>query len=323
MFIELQTPKEEIRKLLTKIGFFTSNNEFISKVSIPGVGNMNVVLRIETNLRSFIIKQSRDFVQKHKSIDAPIERIAVENQFYTTIKDNTLLKAYIPKVLGYNSQNHLLILEDLGNCEDMTRLYESKKIEVEQLTLLIHIAANIHNSTETRDYPKNKSLRLLNHQHIFELPFMENNGFSLDAIQPGLENISIPYKKDIPLKDKIKEIGALYLSEGTTLIHGDYYPGSWISKKEHIHIIDPEFSFLGFPEFDLGVLAAHTILIAQNKTVLLTIEKEYPNKINAQLLAQISGIEIMRRLIGLAQLPISLSIKEKEKLLLLAYNLIM
>ncbi|MCH3885497.1 phosphotransferase [Tenacibaculum aquimarinum] len=323
MFIDQQTSIEEIKKLLQKIDFFTDNNENIIKVTKPGEGNMNVVLRVKTNLRSFIVKQSRPFVQKYKSIDAPIERIDVEYQFYKTIANNAILNKCLPKILQYNAENHLLILEDLGECEDMTNLYNSDKIEIQQLELLINVIANIHNSKTTKNYPENKGLRVLNHQHIFELPFIENNGFSLNEIQPGLEELSIPYKKDILLKERIKEVGNTYLSEGKTLLHGDYYPGSWMRKDNDIYIIDPEFSFLGFAEFDLGVLAAHAILISQNKTVFSVIEKNYPNKIDSKLLNQVAGIEIMRRLIGLAKLPISLTIKEKEELLKTAYSLVM
>ncbi|MDW5290098.1 phosphotransferase [Formosa sp. PL04] len=323
MFIDQQTPAEDIKKLLQNIGFFNTENEYITKVTKPGEGNMNVVLRIETNVRSFVLKQSRPFVQKYKTIEAPIERIDVEYRFYTTIANNALLNKHFPKILNYNTEHHLLILEDLGQCEDLSSLYKSDKMAIEQLELLVNIVAHIHNSEATKDYPKNKELRELNYQHIFELPFMEHNDFCLNDVQPGLEALSIPYKKDELLKERIKVIGRKYLSDGTTLLHGDYYPGSWMTKNDHIYIIDPEFSFLGFPEFDLGVFAAHSILISQNKNALFSIEKIYPYNIDKELLAQITGIEIMRRLIGLAQLPLSLSLKEKESLLQLAYNLIM
>ena len=323
MFIDLQTLKEDIQKLLQEIDFFNTTNEYITNVTKPGEGNMNVVLRIETNMRSFIVKQSRPFVQKYKDIEAPIQRIDVEYQFYKTIANNSLLCQHFPKVLKYNAKNHLLLLEDLGHCEDMTYLYQTHTITQQQIELLVGIVANIHNSKVTSNYPKNKELRVLNYQHIFELPFIENNGFSLNEIQEGLETLSLPYKKDAALKQKIKEIGSLYLSDGTTLIHGDFYPGSWMTKNNQIYSIDPEFSFLGFKEFDLGVLAAHSILILQNKSALAIIEKNYPNTINTTLLEQVTGIEIMRRLIGLAQLPITLSLKEKEDLLQLAYGLIM
>ena len=323
MFIELQTPFEDVESFLHQIEFFSNKKEKITEVTKPGEGNMNVVLRVKTNLRSFILKQSRPFVQKYKDIKAPIERIEVEHQFYNATANNTSLNQHVPKILKFNKEHHLLILEDLGECEDMTSLYSTDAIDITQLKLLVDIVSNIHKSTDANNYPENKELRILNHQHIFELPFLENNGFSLNDVQEGLEKLSIPYKKDELLKEKIKIIGDKYLSEGNTLIHGDFYPGSWMSKQEDIYMIDPEFSFLGFAEFDLGVLAAHSILISKDKAVIYTIEDLYPNSIDSALLAQVTGIEIMRRLIGLAQLPIVLTLQEKENLLQLAYQLIM
>ncbi|MFD1016485.1 phosphotransferase [Winogradskyella rapida] len=323
MFIDLQTPKAELRTFLEDLNFIKDHTETITKLTKPGEGNMNVVLRVETNLRSFIVKQSRPFVQKYQDIKAPIERIDVEYQFYTTIANNSELHPYFPKVLKYSAEHHLLILEDLGACEDMTLLYAAHKIEDTQLELLVQIAAHIHSSETPQGYPKNRALRELNYQHIFELPFIENNGFSLDEIQPGLEALSTTYKTDKALKEKIKVLGDAYLSEGTTLMHGDYYPASWMTNKDALYIIDPEFSFLGFPEFDLGVLAAHAILITKDASFISKIEAYYPHKIDASRLAQITGIEIMRRLIGLAQLPLTASIKEKDALLQLAYKLIM
>jgi len=45
--------------------------------------------------------------------------------------------------------------------------------------------------------------------------------------------------------------------------------------------------------------------------------------LNANLLAKVAGIEIMRRLIGLAQLPLKRSIEEKKLLLEMARTLIL
>ena len=130
-----------------------------------------------------------------------------------------------------------------------------------------------------------------------------------------MSSLAKPYQTDEALKKVISKIGEKYLTEGNVLLHGDYYPGSWMQKNEHIFVIDPEFSFRGFAEFDLGVLAAHCIIITMNKEVLLQIEQQYNQSIDASLLAQITGIEIMRRLIGLAQLALNHTLEEKKTLL--------
>ena len=58
-----------------------SEGENILSAEIAGEGNMNVVLRITTARNSFILKQSRPFVQKYQDINAPLERIHTEYSF--------------------------------------------------------------------------------------------------------------------------------------------------------------------------------------------------------------------------------------------------
>ena len=166
-------------------------------------------------------------------------------------------------------------------------------------------------------------MRNLNHQHIFALPFMADNGFSLDNIQPGLQELSIPYKQDEELKKQISIIGEKYLSQGTTLLHGDYYPGSWMTDEQQIYVIDPEFGFVGFAEFDLGVMAAHLIMATQTEDYLSRIISIYPEEIDTHVTQQVAGIEIMRRLIGIAQLPLKNSLEDKKRLLEMAKKMIL
>jgi len=321
MYLEATSSISDFETCLNSIGFLDLKEEYIKTIEKPGEGNMNVVLRIRTNRRSFIVKQSRPFVQKYQDIPAPIERIAVEYQFYKAVTGKSI-KPHIPEILSYSADNYLLLLEDLGDCQDMSYLYDDKHFTTSQLDQLINIASQIHKSKPI-DYPKNRALRLLNHQHIFVLPFAKVNGFSLDTIQEGLEEIALNYKSDNLLKKEIERVGEQYLAEGNTLLHGDYYPGSWMAKGDHIYMIDPEFSFMGFAEFDIGVLVAHSIMINMDIGCLQTITKTYPEPLNNQLFAKVAGIEIMRRIIGLAQLPLNRSIQEKKILLKMAHALIL
>ena len=321
MYLDATTSIADIGICLNNIGFIDPKHEQILSVEKPGEGNMNVVLRIRTNRRSFIVKQSRPFVQKYPQIMAPIERIDVEYQFYQAVS-NKAIEPHIPEILRYNADNHLLILEDLGDCKDMSYLYDERNIGTSQLHQLLDIASQIHIS-KPEEYPKNMELRLLNHQHIFVLPFLKESDFSLNAIQEGLQELALRYRSDETLKKEISKVGQQYLSQGNTLLHGDYYPGSWMSKGDHIYVIDPEFSFMGFAEFDMGVLAAHSIMITMNIDCLQSIKSGYAGTLNTLLLSQVAGIEVMRRIIGLAQLPLERSIEEKKLLLEIARALIM
>lgn len=302
---------------LEAIHQFLTNDEFIKNIEKPGEGNMNIVLRIVTNKRTFIAKQSKPYVQKYKDIPAPIERIAVEHLFYKTIH-KTNKNQHFPTLIDFIKDKHLLFLEDLGQSKDFTFLYQTKYLDNQHLKQLITIANNIHQTPAPSNYPTNFELRKLNHQHIFVLPFLENNQFSLDAIQEGLQKISLSFKRDLKLKEKALELGQKYLASGNTLLHGDFYPGSWILNEKQVYVIDPEFSYLGCAEFDIGVMAAHIVMATGNPKLIETIFTIYKTPINKTLVKEFAGVEIIRRLIGLAQLPIQRTLKEKQELLNMA-----
>ncbi|MGS0526225.1 hypothetical protein ACU8V7_14705 [Zobellia nedashkovskayae] len=135
------------------------------------------------------------------------------------------------------------MLEDLGNCEDMTYIYDKQSISNGQLDRLIFILGLIHRKKAPSNFPENMEMRQLNHQHVFELPFLEDNGFQLDDIQPGLQELSLQFKGDKKIKKVVKKVGKKYLSPGNTLLHGDYYPGSWMTEADNLYIIDSGIRF--------------------------------------------------------------------------------
>jgi 5-methylthioribose kinase len=75
---------------------------------------------------------------------------------------------------------------------------------------------------------------------------------------------------------------------------------------DEIKVIDPEFCFYGLREFDLGVLFAHMYLTQQKESAMTLIKEEYNffEELNPTILNGFIGTEIIRRLIGLAQLPL-------------------
>jgi 5-methylthioribose kinase len=297
-----------------------SPNERVEQLEKPGEGNMNVVLRLRTNRRSLILKQSRPYVNKYQDIPAPLERIAVEREFYTEISAAGV-DAMVPAILAYAPDEYLLLLEDLGEGRDLTSYYQKRVVPTSDLTGLLDFLRKVHQQPVDQ-YPDNLALRKLNHQHIFVLPYLEENGFQLDDIQEGLQEVSRTYKTDQILKAEIARLGEQYLSQGQTLLHGDYYPGSWLRSDGQLYVIDPEFSFLGFPEFDLGVMVAHLILTTGEESWLATCQSVYGLPLQEKRVQQIAGTEVMRRLIGLAQLPLERSLEEKVQLLKMARKMI-
>lgn len=318
ILFDQKTPVNKLNDYLKNEVNFLNKNEFLIKTEIPGEGNMNIVIRLITNQRSFILKQSRSFVVKYPKLSAPLNRIVVEYSFYSQVGASS----YFPKVLKFDPKNYILFLEDLGTCEDLTSIYQSSIIPKDFINKLIMGLNYIHQQQISKIYPENKVLRKLNHQHIFILPFIEND-FSLDGVQKGLMEMAKPFKENKILFKKISKAGKIYMEKGDTLLHGDYYPGSWIQLDKRLCIIDPEFSFLGPKEFDLGVMAAHIILTTGQRSFFDLAIKTYQRKININLTKIYCGIEIIRRLIGLAQLPIKRTLEQKKNLLNLANDLIL
>ena len=81
-FFDVQTSLEKLYTYLKDEVLFLEDNEVVERTEIPGEGNMNVVLRVQTNLRSIILKQTRPYLNKFPNISAPIKRIEVEKEFY-------------------------------------------------------------------------------------------------------------------------------------------------------------------------------------------------------------------------------------------------
>ena len=318
--ISIRSSLSEIEKYLKKELNIFSSDEQIHNIEVPGEGNMNVVLRVETNKKSFILKQSRPYVNKYPNIKNSEKRIIVEDQFYELIIKSEIQK-FFPKKIDFIKKDLILLIEDLGQCRDMSYLYSSKNINLDHFNSLIYILESIH-KTKVNSFPSNYSLKELNHEHIFVLPFQKND-FQLDDIQSGLKKLSTYITNDSNINDVVKRIGDMYLKVGNTLLHGDYYPGSWMQKNDNVYVIDPEFSHLGFKEFDLGVMAAHLTMITESEDYLNKIIKAYSENIDKSIFYKVSGIEIIRRIIGLAQLPLDMSLNAKEKLLNIAKKMIL
>ncbi|MDP5172568.1 MAG: phosphotransferase [Bacteroidia bacterium] len=304
-------------------------DESVESAKKPGEGNMNYTLRIRSNFRTFILKQSREFVEKYPSIAAPSERAIIEGKFYELIQQWPLLRSFTPEISFIDEENSILMMEDLGESSDFASVYQAgQRIKPEEISALMTFLSALHNEVTPEDSSydfRNRAMRALNAEHIFTYPFLFDNGFSLDSVTEGLQDAAMPYKEDAKLKQSLAELEKVYLSDGRQLLHGDYYPGSWLRTLEGVKIIDPEFCFWGHAEFDLSVMMAHTFLASQDEEVRLQIMGEYqrPSGFSESLTTRLTGVEIMRRIIGLAQLPLSIGLEQKTSLLTQARDMIM
>ena len=79
-------------------------------------------------------------------------------------------------------------------------------------------------------------------------------------------------------------------------------------------IIDPEFAFIGPPEFDIGVLIAHFTFagVAQMQLMMALANYNAPAGFSIPLAWAFAGAEVVRRLLGVAQLPLAADLATKQ-----------
>ena len=306
---------------LLKARGWIRDDEVIRHLEKPGEGNMNFVVRVVTDQRAMILKQSRPWVQKYPQVAAPAERVVTEARFYEVVQSVADLETAMPGLLGFDEENLLIALEDLGPNSDFTVLYRRSVMpDLAALRSLVRFLSELHNAdfgAARAHFPDNQALKGVNHQHIFEFPYREESGFDLDTVQPGLQALAMNFKRDEALKSRVRELGDVYLGTGPCLLHGDFYPGSWLNTADGAKVIDPEFAYFGRPEYDVAVLVAHLRMARLSTDQIGELLRAYeaPSGFDAALCAGFSGAEVLRRLIGLAQLPVDLSLEEKQALL--------
>lgn len=289
---------------------------------------MNLTLRVATDQRSLIVKQSRPWVERYPSIAAPRDRVLGEARFYTLISRHDEIVARTPRLIEIDAKSRVMVLEDLGVANDDTGLYGDERLAPPDAERLADWLGRLHRlefDATSMASLTNREMRTLNHEHLFQVPLDPRNGLDLDAITPGLASAAAELAADADYADRAAQLGELYLIDGPTLLHGDYFPGSWLRGEHGLRVIDPEFAFFGPAEFDVGVMLGHLYLSGQDDATHAAVIGAYegPLGFDWRLAIRFAGIEIMRRLIGVAQLPLAAGIDRKRELLHLSREFVL
>lgn len=297
-----------VERLLGSHGWLAADEQVQTCAPVGG-GNMNLTLRVRTHRRSLIVKQARPWVEKFDHIAAPWDRIVYELRFYERVSELPEVGGLMPRLLAASSDARVLLLEDLGDARDMTDLYGGGPLETADVSALARYLRSLHDATRGQPDPRfaNREMRALNHEHIYRFPLDRKNGLDLDRFEPGLTAAARQLQDDAKYVAAVSRAGRVYLADGHCLVHGDYFPGSWLRTPNGLRVIDPEFCFYGPPEFDLGCAVAHLVLAGRptlTRPLLMAYDRGGgPSVFDERLVAVFAGVEIMRRLIGVAQLP--------------------
>lgn len=320
---------EELNQGLRQLKLI-SREELIGSAEAAGDGNMNITLRVQTSARSLIVKQSLPYVAKYPTIPAPLNRIQTEVAFYKFTEKHPRIQRNMPRLIDMNIQHSIAVFEDCGDVEDYSQIYNnSNAFTDETLQALADWLAHLHSTPlnkQDRQQFSNAEMQQLNHYHIFNFPLQNNTEHDLETICPGLSGIAKTFRQNTAFKKQTRILGKeAYLKEGKQLIHGDFFPGSILAARDRPIIIDPEFCNIGLREFDIGVFIAHLYLSKSNAKdadrFLSQCEQALP--FDHTLAKKLAGVELMRRTIGVAQLPAYYSLKERQQILELAEQLVL
>jgi 5-methylthioribose kinase len=244
----------------------------------------------------------------------------VEAGFYEAVAPLPSVSAAMPRLLAMDVPSRCGKIEDLGASADCTDMYAGARRD---LAPLVDWLSALHGTVfppAVKSSLRNREMRALNHAHIFDLPISGEHGLDLDSLTPGLSDVAREFRQSPGIAETVDAMGEVYLSDGDHLLHGDFYPGSWLSTQAGLRVIDPEFCFFGPAEFDLGVFHAHLLFSGYKEPAIDEVLSGYRGKIDRRLGLRFAGIEIMRRLLGVGQLPMERTLSQKGELLSIAKN---
>ncbi len=319
-----------------RIRELVSPGEKVVHASRAGDGNMNCVVRATIKRgagapdadRTVILKQSRPWVEKYPQFKAPWDRAVREMEFYRIVGQHEPVARRMPRLALGDEASRTLIFEDLAPGEDASSVYAGDQFTQEEIDQLADYLSELHDFTHgwrDRAGLANREMRDLNSQHIFFIPLQEANGLDLDAVCVGLSSAATSLKHDTLYVRAVHRLAQTYLADGDCLLHGDVFPGSLFRTRDGLCVIDAEFAFFGPPEFDIAVFLAHLRLAGQSALLAARFLERYRATagFDPGTVSRFAGVELMRRLIGYAQLPLGVGLARRVELLELSRHAVL
>jgi len=168
-------------------------------------------------------------------------------------------------------------------------------------------------------------MRDLNDLHVFFIPLQNDNGLNLDEFSPELQIAADELIADDEYVTAVHALARVYMSDGDYLLHGNFFPGSFLKTQSGPQVIDPEFAYFGRPEYDPAVFIAHLLLGRQQPEFIELFLRRYrPPKVHDEkLMYRLAGVEVIRQLIGYAQLPLAYGGGERKELLEISRQMVL
>jgi 5-methylthioribose kinase len=218
-------------------------------LELLGGGVSNVVLRVETSERCFVLKQSRPQLRTQDVWFSDLERVYREQEVMQTLAP--LLPPHtVPEVLFADRNNYVFA---------MAHAPRGAKVWKQQLLAgdidfsigeyAGRILGRIHEATS-------RSL------HLVE-PFADRSVFVQLRVDPFYRRI----QERLPdVADAVAPLIERLMTAREALCHGDYSPKNILTHEHGFTLVDYETAHLGDPTMDLGFFLSHLLLKAVKRS---------------------------------------------------------
>jgi 5-methylthioribose kinase len=261
-----------------------------------------------------VVKQARPALERFPEYRVSTQRIAFEARFYQTVAPFDR-GGVCPRVHRFDAARKALVLEDLGGAEPLDRRLARGGDATAAVAALGAFLGSVHAGTRGAELGKdfdNREMRRLHGEHVFELPFRDND-FPLTA---ALRRRAREIAAERELVRRIDAAGARYHASAIALVHGDVQPTNVLLTERGPKLLDAEIAHLGDPAFDVGQLAGHLWLRAAARgapeeaaPAVRALWEAYAAALGGALAVELAdclvyaGIEMLRRTLGAARVP--------------------
>ncbi len=312
----LHLNEENLPDYLRSVGFIPQSQEV--RIESAGDGNINWVRRVCCHPEggSWVVKQARPALERFPEYRVSTERLLFEARYLETARAFDAAGVLVG-VVWFDPDARVLILEDLVACPRLSSVLAGGQAGLprarECARALGAFLGAVHAGTRDPGLSErfaNQEMQGLHGDHIFVLPFRENDF----PLSPALADRARRTRGDRSLVKTIDAAHARYLEPVGALVHGDVQPDNVLVGERGPKLLDAEIAHVGDPAFDVGTLLAHLLLpsLAAGEpglaaTCLDSAWSAYTESHGSQALAgfaqvaRYAGIELLRRTLGAAR----------------------
>jgi 5-methylthioribose kinase len=286
-----------------------------ARLEPAGDGNINWVRRVWVRGRpSFVLKHARPALERFPEYRVTTERIVFEARYFETVRPLDS-GGVCPRVLAFDPEARVLLLEDLGSAERLDHALGRGADASSALCRLAAFLGAVHRGTRDPGLAArftNPEMQRLHGDHVFRLPYREHDF----PLSPALRRRAEAVWRDAELVARIDAAYARYLEPRGALVHADPQGGNVLLADSGPKLLDAEIAHVGDPAFDLGILLAHVWIPALARgsprgadAAVRALWSAYAGAHGTAELppfadaARYAGIEMLRRTLGAARVP--------------------